>query len=82
MAAFKCLAAAACLALALAGCKPGAAITCPTLKVYSESFKAAASAELDMIEAKAPHIVQMINDYGVERDAIRKCLKLRKKSRE
>jgi len=63
-------------ALALASCKPGGAgVTCPTIKGYSASFLAAAEKEVAMIERDAPHVVKMLNDYGVERDAIRVCLK-------
>ena len=63
------------LALVLAACKQGGAITCPTLRGYSPAFMAAAARELDGISQKAPHIAQMLNDYGVERDAIRECLR-------
>lgn len=82
MADFKSLLAVLAMALALGACKPGAAITCPTLKSYSKAFLAKAGDELDMIEAKAPNIVQLLNDYSVERDAIRRCIKLRAKARK
>lgn len=68
------------LLFALTGCRAGGAITCPTVRVYSPAFLKATSAELDMIEKNAPHVVQMLNDYGVERDAIRKCLALQSSS--
>lgn len=63
------------MALALAGCKQGAAITCPTLRGYSHSFMIAAAREFEGLDRTAPHIAQMLNDYGVERDAIRECLR-------
>jgi len=65
------------LSLLLAGCKPGGAITCPTLRGYSPAFLAATAKEIGVIEQTAPHVVKMLNDYGVERDAIRTCIKLR-----
>ena len=68
-------------ATVLASCKPGAAITCPTLKQYSKAFLQETAKQLDMIEKTAPNIVIMVNDYGVTRDAIRKCISLRLKSR-
>ncbi len=64
-----------CAALALASCKPGGGIACPTLKGYSPAFLAAAEREVAVIEQTAPHVVKMIGDYGVERSAIRACLK-------
>lgn len=69
--------------LLLAGCAThGAGITCPTLRQYSQSFLAQSSSEFKAVKATSPHLVTMINDYGVERDAIRKCQGLRKKSRK
>lgn len=65
------------LALLLAGCNQGGAITCPTLKGYSSAFMKSAARELDGLDQTTPHLVQMLNDYGVERDAIRECLKFR-----
>lgn len=59
----------------LAACKQGGAITCPTLRGYSPAFIAAAARELEGLDRGAPHVEQMLNDYGVERDAIRECLK-------
>ena len=59
-------------------CSPGARVTCPSLKQYSPEFQAAAGAELQMILDKAPHVVEMINDFGVTRNAIRACIKARK----
>lgn len=67
------------MALALAGCAHGAAITCgPPLKQYSKEFQAKAADEYEAIEPSAPHITQMVDDYGLERTAIRACLKRRK----
>jgi len=67
-----------CLVLLLSGCATGGAITCPTLKKYSTEFQAKAASEQILINNDAPHIVQMLNDYGVERDAIRECQRRRK----
>lgn len=69
------------LVLLLAACKQGGAITCPTLRGYSPAFLAAAARELEGLDRNAPHVAQMLNDYGVERDAIRECLKRRKDGR-
>jgi hypothetical protein len=68
----------AALLLLLAACKQGGAITCPTLRGYSPAFMAAAARELEGLDRSAPHLVQMFNDYGVERDAIRECLRRQK----
>lgn len=69
----------AALPVLMAGtCDPKAAITCPPLKQYSKEFQAAAAREYAAIEAAAPHLVQMVDDYGVSRAAIRACLKKRK----
>ncbi len=70
-----CVAVLLALGAVLAACKPGAGVTCPPLIPYSKAFQRAAMAELDAI--KAPHLEQMLNDYGVTRDAIRACLKAR-----
>ncbi len=69
------------MALSLAACKQGGAITCPTLRGYSPVFMAAAARELEDMDRIAPHVAQMLNDYGVERDAIRVCLKRQKAAR-
>lgn len=66
------------LVLMLAACKQGGAITCPTLRGYSPAFMAAAARELEGLGRSVPHVAQMLNDYGVERDAIRKCLRRQK----
>jgi len=76
------IAAVICLAVLLGGCPKGAGITCPTLRQYSPEFMSRVSEQIEMIEAKAPDVVEMLNDYGVERDAIRKCLALQKKPRK
>ena len=79
---FKILAVLA-IGILLAGCPDNlAGITCPTEKNYSAAFKAQVAAEIDMIEAKAPGVMIMLNDYGVERKAIRKCLDIQKKARK
>lgn len=69
------------LALLLAGCNQGGAITCPTLKGYSASFMQAAARELESLDRTAPHLAQMLNDYGVERDAVRECFMRQKTAR-
>ena len=69
------------LALLLSACNEGGAITCPTLKGYSASFMSAAARELEGLDRTAPHLAQMLNDYGVERDAIRECIGRQKLSR-
>lgn len=66
------------IGLALAACKPGASITCTPLKQYSADFMKAAAKEYAMVEVQAPHLVRLVDDYGIERDAIRACLKRRK----
>jgi Tfp pilus assembly protein PilP len=66
-----------CLLLALAGCKQQQAIVCPSLVPYSSDFQKALDREIAALEA--PYTFQMLNDYGVTRDAIRKCLKRRNK---
>lgn len=63
--------------LMAAKCERGAAITCPALKPYSREFQAAAEAEYAAVEKTAPHLVQMIDDYGVSRAVVRACLKRR-----
>ena len=68
------------IALLLAGCNQSGAITCPTLKGYSPAFMKAAADELLAAEKTSPHLAQLLNDYGVERDAIRECLKRQKRS--
>lgn len=65
--------------LMAAKCERGAVVTCPPLKGYSAAFQAAAAAEYEMVEKTAPHLVQMIDDYGVSRSAIRACIKRRTK---
>lgn len=64
--------------IALSACKPGASITCPTLRGYSADFMKAAAREYALVEAQAPHLVKLVDDYGIERDAIRACLKRKK----
>jgi hypothetical protein len=63
--------------LLLSGCKKGDAIVCVPLVPYSADFQKAVDREIAQIEA--PYLFQMLNDYGVTRDAIRKCIKRRNK---
>ncbi len=67
------------LVLLLAACKQGGAVTCPTLRGYSPAFMAAAAREIESLGRSTPHVAQMLSDYGVERDAIRECLRRQKK---
>lgn len=69
------------MALVLAACNQGGAITCPTLKGYSSAFLSATAREFEGLDRIAPHITQMLNDYGVERDAVRECLRLQKRAK-
>lgn len=72
------------LAILLSGCVPnrvGYGITCPPLTKYSDAFLARAEVQVDLIEKVAPDVVTMVNDYGVTRDAIRKCMSLEKAER-
>ena len=55
----------------------GAAITCLTVRAYSPAFQAAAARELDSIRASAPNVAILVDDYGVDRDATRKCIEKR-----
>jgi hypothetical protein len=64
--------------LAVTACKPGAVVTCPSLKQYSAAFQKEAAREYALVEKMAPHLMQMVDDYGVERSAIRACIKRRK----
>jgi hypothetical protein len=68
------------IAMGLVRCD-GAAITCPTLKKYSTEFMQAAGKELTQIQTSAPHVAILVDDYGVDRDAIRKCIELRSKDK-
>jgi len=70
------------MAVALAGCPKGYGITCPTIKKYSDEFIARAETQYAMIEKQAPDVITMIDDYGVERDAIRKCIALQMADRK
>lgn len=68
----------AAIAVLVAGCPKSGGIACPPLKQYSKEFQAAAAREYEAVEASAPHLVQMVDDYGLSRAAIRACLKRRK----
>ena len=48
---------------------------CPALVNYSPEFQSAAAAELRALSKAnhAPHIRQMVTDYGAERKALEKC---------
>lgn len=70
--------------LAVGGLKQcdGAAITCPTLREYSQDFLKAAATEMKQVKITAPHVATLIDDAGVDRDAIRKCIELRGKAKK
>lgn len=64
--------------LLLAGCAMAPKVepvvnSCPPVRAYSQEFLNAAADELDSIANRAPHIAQMIVDYGAERRALRTC---------
>lgn len=67
------------LPLLMAGqCSPGSRVTCPALKNYPAEFQAEVAKELRIIIDTSPHVVEMLNDYGVTRNAIRACIDKRK----
>lgn len=74
-------AALALAALLLVGCNDGKKVkvqvkyVCPVLLDYSKDFQAALDREIASLEA--PYLFQILNDYGVTRDAIRSCIKKR-----
>lgn len=63
------------LAMSLGGCATAPSerlkVVTPKLKAYSPQFQQATADELDHIQDTAPHVVEMINDYGQLRAAIR-----------
>ncbi len=65
------------IGLTVAGCNEKTVIVCPQLIPYSKDFQAALDREIAQLDA--PYLFQMLNDYGVTRDAIRACLKRQKK---
>lgn len=64
-------------AVALAGCMSTklqpVVNSCPPIVAYSPDFQHQAGDELAEIKGIAPHIAQMIVDYGAERKALRTC---------
>jgi hypothetical protein len=54
---------------------PAAVAVCPPVVTYTMEFQAAAGAEMAMLNqlGLAPHVRQMIGDYGAERDRLRAC---------
>ena len=72
------------MAVALKGCpddRVGYGITCPPLQQYSDAFLDRVADQIDIIQTTAPDVVTMVNDYGVTRDSIRKCISLQKAER-
>jgi hypothetical protein len=47
--------------------------SCPPLVTYNHGFQAATAKELKAIAGEAPHVAQMITDYGAERRALATC---------
>lgn len=68
----------------LAGCKPERQIEvryiCVPLIEYSPEFQAALDREVASIDA--PYLFQILNDNGITREGIRKCIADRKKAEE
>jgi hypothetical protein len=67
------------LGASLTACKQSVAITCPPLIRYSSDFLKAVDREIAQMDA--PYLFQLANDYGVTRDAIRRCIKARGKKK-
>jgi hypothetical protein len=63
----------------LAACKHSEKVVCPPLLTYSTDFLMALDREVASLDA--PYLFQIMNDYGVKRDAIRKCIKARGKKK-
>jgi lipoprotein NlpI len=65
--------------LALSGCVKKSQVVvkyvCPAVLEYSPDFQAALDREVASIDA--PYLFQILNDYGVTRDGIRKCIQKR-----
>lgn len=79
MARFKTLCLLLALGASLAACKPGVRIACPPLLNYSSDFLMALDREVASLDA--PYLFQIMNDYNVTRQAIRKCIKRRGKKK-
>lgn len=64
-------------------CKPDAAITCPPLRSYSDTFLSELADEVEAIKDSGlyPHVELVIVDFRVTRDAIRACRAARAKAR-
>lgn len=62
-------------------CGPGASITCPSIKQYPKEFLAAAAKEYAQVENVAPHLIRLVDDFGIQRDVIRKCIERRAKAK-
>jgi hypothetical protein len=77
MAPFSKLCLVMALGASLAACNQKAIVACPSLVPYSADFQKALSREIAQLDA--PYLFQVLNDYGVTRDAIRACLKRRAK---
>lgn len=59
------------LVLLLTGCaQPDSSFNAPPLVTYDQEFQKQASEELQQYRAKAPHVAEMIDDYGNLRAAI------------
>jgi Tfp pilus assembly protein PilP len=77
-----CLLIAACLALT--ACKKERQIEvryiCPAIIEYSKEFQAALDREVAQLDA--PYLFQILNDFGITRQALRKCRVDQKKAEE
>ncbi len=61
------------LLMLLAGCQTVPSNSCGVLYTYSTDFQRQAAVELKEIQAGAPHVAQLMDDYGKTRDTIRAC---------
>ena len=59
----------------LAACGTVHSEACGVLFSYSPDFQKQAATELDYLRGtgQAPHVVQLVQDYGTTRDTIRAC---------
>lgn len=74
------LVAIALIAVALAGCNTAGLVCGPPLKHYTVADMQRAKRQYTAAVARGDSemILRLVDDYGIERDAIRACLKRRK----
>lgn len=58
-------------AFSLAACQTAGGGGCPPLVTYSHTFQKQAARELQGAKQSAPHVAQLVIDYGKLRDACR-----------